>query len=102
MTSDKLKTNEDNTEVVLIGSRQQLAKVRLTHIKLGNVEVLPISCVRNLGVWLHLHLVMIYVDSSCTFLFRETSYQYYTRDQAHWGYEQATFPTPVKIQRVNN
>lgn len=58
MTGDKLKLNEDNTEVVLIGSRQQLAKLSLTHVKIGNVEVLPISGVRNLGVWLDLHLQM--------------------------------------------
>lgn len=54
---ERTQVHEEKTEVVHIGTRQ-LAKVRLTHIQVGNVEVVPITCVRNLGVWLDTNLRM--------------------------------------------
>lgn len=51
MTNNKLKMNDDKTEFLLIGTRQQLEKVNISSISVGNVEVSPVSFARNLGSW---------------------------------------------------
>ena len=51
MSEDKLKLNDDKTEFLLVGMKQQLAKVCIKDIKIGCVEISPSSSVRNLGVW---------------------------------------------------
>lgn len=48
---NKLKLNDGKTEFLLIGTRQQLAKVRLDHINIGNIEVQTSPVARDLGVW---------------------------------------------------
>ncbi|XP_068713603.1 uncharacterized protein [Montipora foliosa] len=48
MISDKLMLNDDKTEFVLIGTRQQLAKVDIDSISVGSYDVSPGSVVRNL------------------------------------------------------
>ena len=50
MSEDKLKLNEGKTELLLVGTKQQLAEVC--------VEIAP-SSVRNLGVWFDSCLNMI-------------------------------------------
>ena len=51
MSEDKLKLNDDKTEFLLVGTKQQLAKVCIKDIKVGCVEISLSSSVRNLGVW---------------------------------------------------
>ena len=52
MISDKLKLNEDKTEVIFIGTRQQLNKVRANSIVIGDSVVSPVNVVRDLGILL--------------------------------------------------
>ena len=49
MVINKLKLNQDKTEVVLISSRYRL-KPPLDSLQIGNVTVVPSSSARNLGV----------------------------------------------------
>ena len=49
MNRNFLKLNEDKTEFLLIGSRQQLAKISVPHVTVGNSEVTSVSQARNLG-----------------------------------------------------
>lgn len=58
MISDKLMLNDDKTEFVLIGTRQQLAKVNIDSISVGSYDVSPGSVVRNLGSWFDSKLTM--------------------------------------------
>ena len=51
MVADKLKLNEDNTEFMLIGSRQQLSKVQTGSLIVANTAVSSVSEGRNAGVW---------------------------------------------------
>ncbi|CAB3983322.1 RNA-directed DNA polymerase from transposon X-element [Paramuricea clavata] len=51
MTVDKLKLNEDKTEFLIIGSRTQLEKIKITELRIGQVMVLSVSNARNLGSW---------------------------------------------------
>ena len=47
---DKLKLNDDKTEFMIIGSRQQLEKVSVAELSVGDISVAPASTARNLGV----------------------------------------------------
>ena len=49
---DKLLLIEDNTEFLQIGTKQQLAKVNISHVTVGIANIAPQSPVKNLGVWL--------------------------------------------------
>ena len=58
MSQDKLLTNDAKTELLLIGTRQQLAKITIDGITVGHSVIAPQSPVRNLGVWLDSNLSM--------------------------------------------
>ena len=51
MIEDRLMLNDDKTELMLIGTRQQLQKVNLNDITVGDTVVEAKSVVRNLGSW---------------------------------------------------
>ena len=42
--------NDDKTEFMIIGSRQQLEKVSVAELSVGDISVAPASAARNLGV----------------------------------------------------
>ena len=50
-TSNGLMLNDDKTEFVVIGTRQQLCKINVNVIKVGNALIPAASSVRNLGAW---------------------------------------------------
>ena len=49
MRSNFLKLNDDKTEVLLIGSRQQLSKIALPGVTVGESLIAPATAVRELG-----------------------------------------------------
>ena len=49
MISDNLMLNDDKTEFLILGTKQQLPKVNIDSIKVGCANVSPVSVVRNLG-----------------------------------------------------
>ena len=50
MRQNFLKLNDEKTEFLLFGSRQQLSKVCLPFIKIGDSQITPSSQTRNLAV----------------------------------------------------
>ena len=46
MREDQLMLNDDKTEFLIIGTRQQLSKVSIQSIKVGQAEVSPVVSVR--------------------------------------------------------
>ena len=44
-----LKLNNDKTEFLLVGTKQQLRKVTNINVKVGHDEIKPVSSIRNLG-----------------------------------------------------
>ena len=59
MITDILMINDDKTEVLLIGARQQLAKINTAcSITFGEYDIDPSLCETNLGVWFDSHLSM--------------------------------------------
>ena len=67
MTNDKLLLNDDKTEFLMIGTKQQLAKVNIDHIIIGGSVIRPKGVVKNLGAWLDSTLSMnSYVYNTCS------------------------------------
>ena len=58
MISDNLMLNDDKTELLIIGTRQQLAKVNINCIRVGSTEVCLVTVARNLGSWFDEQLTM--------------------------------------------
>ena len=58
MSSNRLKLNSEKTQFIWLGSRQQLSKVGVDHIHLGNHTVTSQSTVCNLGIHLDDQLTM--------------------------------------------
>ena len=66
----KLLLNEEKTKFLLIGTKQQLAKVDFGHIKVDKVNIAPHSPVKNLGVWLDSNLSMVnHITKTCSVAF---------------------------------
>ena len=66
MFQDKFKINDDKTEFVIIGSRQQLLKINPCHIRVGSTDIQPVCSVRNLGSWFDADLSMsLQASKSC-------------------------------------
>ena len=59
MHDNKLLLNEDKTEFLLIGTKQQLAKVNISHVTVGKANIAPPSPVKNLGVWVDSNLSLV-------------------------------------------
>ena len=58
MSQNKLLMNDPKTELLLIGTRQQLAKITIDGLTVGHSVIAPQSPFRNLGVWLDSNLSM--------------------------------------------
>lgn len=58
MISDNLMLNDDKTEFLITGPRQQLAKVNINCIRVGSTDVCPVTVARNLGSWFDEQLTM--------------------------------------------
>ena len=58
MINHHLKLNDEKTEFIIIGSRQQLAKVNIDHINVGTSDIRPVGSVRNLGLWFDRSMTM--------------------------------------------
>ena len=66
MLADKLKLNDDKTEFIIIGTRQQLAKVSVDSLCIGDEIIKPSSVVRNLGSWFDSQLKMdLHINKCC-------------------------------------
>ena len=56
MTQNLLKLNEDKTEFIVFGTRQQLEKVDTIAVKIGTETITPTDMVHNLGYFMDKHL----------------------------------------------
>ena len=58
MLADKLKLNDNKTEFIIIGTRQQLAKISVDSLCIGDDIIKPSSVVKNIGSWFDTQLKM--------------------------------------------
>ena len=49
MVSDRLLLNDEKTEFLLIGTRQQLSKVEPLPLRVEAMDIEPVNCLRNRG-----------------------------------------------------
>ena len=71
LISLKLKFNDIITEVIVIGTRQQVSKVDIASLKIGSADMTPLSSVRNLGAWFDDRMAMnAHVGTVCKKAFR--------------------------------
>ena len=62
--------NDLKTEILIVGSRQQLSKISINSIFVGDSTVQPLHSVRNLGSWFDSNMSMsIYVAKTCSHAF---------------------------------
>jgi len=62
--------NDDKTEFLLIGTRQQLDKLDSCSITVGDNHISPSPCVRNLGSWFDSNLSMTdHINKACNAAF---------------------------------
>ena len=70
MREDQLMLNDDKTEFLIIGTRQQLSKVSIQSIKVGQAEVSSVVSARNLGTCFDTHLDMVtHITKTCSSAF---------------------------------
>ncbi|KXJ18896.1 putative RNA-directed DNA polymerase from transposon X-element [Exaiptasia diaphana] len=58
MGHNMLMLNDSKTEFLIIGSRQQLAKISMGSVQVGDSEIVSTSSVRNLGAWFDKNMSM--------------------------------------------
>ena len=64
--------NDSKTEWFVIGSYQQLAKINLTNILVGEHRITVLDDIRNLGAYFDKNLSMkTHVDAKCTAAFHQ-------------------------------
>ena len=71
MIKQRLMINDDKTEFLLIGTRKQLAKINTAcSITVGEYDIDPSLCARNLGVWFDSQLNMsVHITKFCNAAF---------------------------------
>ena len=52
MATNKLKMNDDKTEIIIYGTKKQLSKVNVQSLRVGGAQVSCVDHVRDLGVWM--------------------------------------------------
>ena len=70
MKEAKLQLNSDKTELLLIGTKQQLQKINMSTSCVGNDLIKPSKEIKNLGVWLDPSLTMnTHINKTCSIAF---------------------------------
>ena len=58
LVSQKLKFNDLKTEFLIIGTRQQLKKIEINSVRVGDVNIKPAESVRDLRAWFDKNMSM--------------------------------------------
>ena len=87
MAANQLKLNDDKTEIILIGTQQQLDNMNISHLNIAHATMpLVSSAICNLSSWFDINLTMtLQVNKTC----QSTSYQLHNIGQIR------KFLTPV-------
>ena len=83
MKLDKLNLN---SEIILIGTKPQLNKIKFDHTKVGHVDLsVETAAVRNLGAWFDRNLSMsTYINKICAVCILPSA-QYQTNSQVPYA-----------------
>ena len=68
----KVKLNEAKTEFLIIGTLQQLKKVRTDTLSVGNAIISPVLSARNLGAYFDSNMTLIpFINNACKSVFSQ-------------------------------
>lgn len=71
MTHNRLMLNDIKTEILIIGSRQQLEKINIESVRIGESLIKPVKSTRNLGAWFDERMSMsVHIGKICSRAFR--------------------------------
>ena len=71
LISHRLKFNDTKTEFIIIGTRQQQAKMEIPSVKVGTADIAPLTTIRNLGAWFDDKMSMNdHINKTCSKAFR--------------------------------
>ena len=72
MIQDKVKLNEAKTEFLIIGTLQQLKKVRTDNLSVGDAIISPVLSARNLGAYFDSNMTLIpFINNACKSVFSQ-------------------------------
>ena len=71
MIEHRLFIQSTKTELIIFGSSQQLSKVSINKLRVGEVMISPVSAFRDLGSWLDIHMSMnMHISKACSKAFQ--------------------------------
>jgi hypothetical protein len=71
MLSNRLLINDSMTEFIIIGSKQQMSKININEITVGESMIEPVEVMQSLGMWFDSHMSMdIHIGKVCSMAFR--------------------------------
>jgi len=66
MVTDKLRLNDNKTEFLIFGTKQQLSKISRCHLTIGSATVSPVNSARDLGTWMGTSLTLQdHINKTC-------------------------------------
>ena len=66
MIQDKMKLNDDKTEFLIIGTSQQLKKVRTDTLSVGDAAISPVLSARNIGAYFDSNMTLVlFINNTC-------------------------------------
>ena len=72
MIQDKMKFNDAKTRFLIIGTSQQLKKVRTDTVSVGDAIISPVLSARNLGAYFDSNMTLIpFINNACKFVFSQ-------------------------------
>ena len=72
MIQDEVKLNEAKTEFLIIGTLQQLKKVRTDTLSVGDAIISPVLSARNLGAYFDSNMTLIpFINNACKSVFSQ-------------------------------
>ena len=72
MIQDKMKLNDDKTEFLIIGTSQQLKKVHIDTLSVGDAIISPVLSARNLGAYFDSNMTLVpFINNTCKSAFSQ-------------------------------
>lgn len=66
MIKEKLCLNDDKTKFIIIGTRQQMTKVNIASLCLGDANIALVTLIKNFGSWFDENMTMVtHINKLC-------------------------------------
>ena len=63
---EKLCLNDNDTEFIIIGTRQQMTKVNIACLCLGDANIALVTLIKNIGSWFNENMIIVtHINKLC-------------------------------------